>query len=140
MLAVLLTLCHIIANGSLLHITPFSCLLLLMWLNLCHSLILGASTHGDWRTSAIRIGEILRAREPQKQPRFWVPFAHGHPSFRRSKAPGAPSKTVVINSIMDEPLCESVMPSAGSRQAKWVGSASYHTGYVTHCKTRGAVD
>lgn len=56
-------------------------------------------------------GEILRAREPQEQLGLWVPFAHGHPSFRRSRAPGAPSKNMVINSTLDE----SVMPSAASR-------------------------
>lgn len=36
-------------------------------------------------------------------------FAHGHPSFRQSKALGAPLKTMVINSIMEQPVCESVM-------------------------------
>lgn len=32
-------------------------------------------------------------------------FVHVHPSFKQSKARGAPLKTMVMDSIVDEPVC-----------------------------------
>ncbi|CAM9594633.1 unnamed protein product, partial [Bubo scandiacus] len=67
--------------------------------------------------------EILRVREPQEQPGLWMPFAHGHPSFSQSKAPGDPVKTMDIKSIMEKPVCESVIPICRPKAGKVDGKA-----------------
>lgn len=47
-------------------------------------------------------------------------FVHVHPSFKQSKARGAPLKTMVMYSIMDEPVCVSnADQQAQGRQSGW---------------------
>lgn len=47
-------------------------------------------------------------------------FVHGHPSFKQSKAPGAPLKTVAVDSIMDEPMRGSAADQqVQGRQSGW---------------------